>query len=65
MWVFGQALIINIPILDEEIGHLQGKGQFFFFACEEFFPNPPSSLSLLEYSKATTLHFSSNSSPPI
>jgi hypothetical protein len=30
MWVFGQALIINIPLLDEKIGHLQGKGQFFF-----------------------------------
>jgi hypothetical protein len=49
MWVFGQALIINIPLLDEKIGRLQGKGQFFFFVCEEFFPNPPSSLSLREY----------------
>jgi hypothetical protein len=49
MWVFGQALIINIPLLDEEIGRLQGKGQFFFFVCEEFFPSPPSNLSLPEH----------------
>ncbi len=49
MWVFAQALIINIPLLNEEIGRLQDKGQFFFFACEKFFPNPPLNLSLLEY----------------
>ncbi len=30
MWVFGQALIINIPLLNTKIGHLQGKGQFLF-----------------------------------
>jgi hypothetical protein len=30
----------------------------FFFACEKFFPNPPSSLSLLEYSEAMAFHFS-------
>ncbi len=28
---FCQALIINIPLLDVEIGHLQGRRQFLFF----------------------------------
>jgi len=28
IWVFGQSLIFNIPLLDTKIGHLQGKGQF-------------------------------------
>ncbi len=30
MWGFCQAFIINIPLLDIEIGCLQGKGQFLF-----------------------------------
>jgi hypothetical protein len=62
MWFFGQALIINIPLLDTEIGHLQGRRQFLFFAHEESFPNSPSSLSLLEYLEAMAHHFSTISS---
>ncbi len=38
MWVFGQALIINIPLLDEEIGHLQGQRQFLFFIVKNSSP---------------------------
>jgi hypothetical protein len=59
MWGFCQAFIINIPLLDIEIGRLQGKGQNIpFFAHEEFFPNSPSNLSLPKYSEAMDCHFS-------
>ncbi len=36
IWVFGQSLILNIPLLDIEIGHLQGKGQFLLLLVRNF-----------------------------
>jgi hypothetical protein len=38
MWVFGQALIINIPLLDIEIGCLQGGRQILFFPMKNSSP---------------------------
>jgi hypothetical protein len=58
MWIFGQALIISIPLFDVEISCLQVRGQFLIFAREEFFPNTPSSLLLPKYSKAMAHHIS-------
>ncbi len=38
MWSFCQAFIINIPLLDIEIGRLQGKGQFLFLLTRNSSP---------------------------
>jgi hypothetical protein len=58
VWVFGQILIINIPLLNIEIGRLQCRRQSLFFSHEEFLLSPPLSLSLLEYSKVMAHHLS-------
>jgi hypothetical protein len=63
MWVVGQAFITDIPLFDAKIGRLQGIGLSHFFSSENFFPNPPSSLSLPNYLEAMALHFSRIPSP--
>jgi hypothetical protein len=63
--VFGQAFITNNPLFDIKICCLQNKRTIFFLPMKFFLSSPPSSLLLLDYSKAMAFHFSSMPSPHV